>query len=855
MTAPRRSKGAGLTLALRYALRDLIGDPRGFGLFIACIVIGVAAISGVSGLSRSIAQGLAREGRTILGGDVSFTLTHRQLAPDERAFLETRGRVGEVALMRAMARRDDGEAALVEIKAVDPAAYPSFGALELEPAQPLADALRTKDGAFGLAADPLLIARLDAKIGDSLTIGAARFELRAALRSEPDKLSGGIGFGPRVLMGAEAFRATGLAQPGTIVRYVARMTLPGVASDEDVSRFAKEAEAAFPRAGWEIRKRDGVSPQFSRNLERFSQLLTLVALTALVAGGAGVANAVNGLVERKRQAYAILKALGAPASRVFTIALMQVLLVASLAILLGLVLGACLPLAGAKALRELADLPVAATLDASGLAMGALYGLLVTLVFAVGPLGRAHDVPVAALLRDEIDAAPRPLRPRYRIASALAMLALAATVLLSSADLKLTATYGAAAVMAALLLRGVAALVVRAARALPHARDARLRFAQANIRRPKGLAPALIASIGLTQTLLVSLALVEGAIHKELSRDDTLKIPRFYFIDAPREEAQAFQAFLEQRAPGARIEHVPMMRGRIVAVKGARAASLRVGDDAAWALRGDRGVTFSAGPPANSDIVEGEWWSADHTGAPLVSLEAGVAKGLGLSLGDEITVNVLGREITARVANLRRVQWLSYGINFVLVFTPNAFKDAPYSELFTIAYDGPDADARDAKITREAAKRFPMIAAIRVKDALEAADKIASQLALAARAASGVAIATAMLALASAVAATQTARLHDAVVLKVLGATRPWLASAYAMEFAMLGVVASLFATIAGSGAAYAIVEGFMKLDFVFQPGAVAGTTLGALAITIALGLLGTWRALAEKPGPRLREL
>ncbi len=207
------------------------------------------------------------------------------------------------AMARTLARRDDGEAALVEIKAVDPAAYPSFGALELEPAQPLADTLRTKDGAFGLAADPLLIARLDAKLGESLMIGAARFELRAALRSEPDQLSGGIGFGPRVLMGAEAFRATGLAQPGTIVRYIARVTLPGVASDEDVSRFAKEAEATFPRAGWEIRKRDGVSPQFSRNLERFSQLLTLVALTALVAGGAGVANAVNGLIERKRQAY------------------------------------------------------------------------------------------------------------------------------------------------------------------------------------------------------------------------------------------------------------------------------------------------------------------------------------------------------------------------------------------------------------------------------------------------------------------------------------------------------------------------------------------------------------------------
>ena len=176
------------------------------------------------------------------------------------------------------------------------------------------------------------MARLEAKMGDRLAIGAARFEIRAVLRAEPDKLAGGVGFGSRVLVSFDALKATGLVQPGTIVRYIARLALPGGPSDDDVARFADAAGAAFPKAGWDIRKRDAVSPQFTRNLERFSQLLTLVALTALVAGGAGVANAVQGLIERKRAAFAILKALGAPASRVFAIALTQVLLMATLAI-------------------------------------------------------------------------------------------------------------------------------------------------------------------------------------------------------------------------------------------------------------------------------------------------------------------------------------------------------------------------------------------------------------------------------------------------------------------------------------------------------------------------------------------
>jgi len=859
MSAARRRFLDYFPIALRFAARDLVGDPRGFAIFIACIVIGVAAISGVSGLARALSAGVAREGRAILGGDASFALAYRPLSVAERAFFAARGRVDELVQMRAMARRVDGETALIEIKAVDPERYPLIGAAETEPQAPLPELL-AQGGAefgaeFGLLADPLLAARLDLKTGDRLTIGAAHFTLRAALTSEPDKLGGGLGFGPRVIMSRAALEATGLAAPGSIVRYSARVALDAAAGDADVARLVADANAAFPQAGWEVRTRSAVSPQFSRNLDRFAQLLTLVALTALVAGGAGVANAVIGLIERKRMAFAIYKALGAPGSRVFAIALSQVMIVAAMAIVLGLAVGAAIPPLAAQALRRVSELPVYAAFDPSSLWSGALYGVLVTLAFAIGPLGRAHDTPVAALLRETIDEDARPTRLRYRIAAAASALALIATLLFASSDKKLALAYIGAAVVAFGALRGVAALVVKAARALPRARDGRLRLALANIHRPRSLAGALIVSIGLTQTLLVALALVEGAIHAEFARADAGKVPRFYFIDAPKEDSSAFNALLAKEAPGARISHVPMMRGRIVALKGVRVEKLRVADDVAWALEGDRGVTFSATPPENSTVSAGDWWPPDYSGPPLVSLESRVAEGLGLAIGDEIVVNVLGREIKARVKNLRRLDWRGLAINFVMVFDPAAFKAAPYTELFTVGYEGADADARDARIARASAKQFPLIAAIRVKDALESIDKIASQLALAARSAAGIAVLTAILALASAVAAGQRARRHDAVVLKTLGATRGWLASAYAMEFAILGAIASSIALIAGTVAAYAMTEGLMKIDFVFLPATVAATALISLTGAIALGLLGAWRALARKPAQELREL
>ncbi len=856
------SLGARLPLALRYALRDLIGDPRGFGVFVACIAIGVAAISGVGGISFSLAQGLAHEGRALLGGDVSIALSHRDFSAEQRAFLAAHGHVDEIALMRGMAQLEGREAqedapppALVEIKAVDSALYPPFGALETEPAMSVAAALAPEGATYGLIADSLLMARLEAKLGDRLSIGGAHFTIRAVTRAEPDKLSGGLGYGSRVLMSHEALRATGLVRPGTIIRYLARVTLPGAPSDEDATRFVESANKAFPQAGWETRKRDAVSPQFSRNLERFTQLLTLVALTALVAGGAGVANAVQGLVLRKRQAFAVLKALGAPASRVFAIALWQVLTMASLAIAIGLCIGAAMPFAAGEALRRALELPIAIGVDYRGLALGACYGLLVALVFSLPPLGRAHDVPVAALLRDdrESDFGKAPLR--YRLAALFSLATLAAVVFATAADKTLAAAFVASVLGAFLLLRGVAWLVMLAARRLPRARDARLRLAQGNIGRQGSLAPTLIVSAGVTVTLMVALGLVEGAIHAELERSGTGAVPDFYFIDVPKEETNAFSAFLEEAAPASHVEHVPMMRGRIVAVKNARAETLHPGEDAAWVLEGDRGITFSAEIPEGARLIEGEWWPKD-TKEKLVSMEERVAKGLGLALGDEISVNVLGREITAKLVNLRKVEWRSYAINFVMVFSPVTFEGAPHSELFTVRYPaGADAKSFDARIARQTAKRYPTVAAVRVKEALEAVDKIATQLALAARAAAGIAILTAVLALGSAVAASERARIHDAVVLKTLGATRAWLVTSNAMEFLCLALAASLFALAAGTGAAYAITEFLMKMHFVFLPGVIALTVLAALAATLVIGLAGVWRALSRKPGPELRSL
>ncbi len=307
-------------LPLRLALRELRAGLRGFYVFIACIALGRAGdrssrLAVGEPRKRARPRGPHHPGRRPV---VPSQSSAKSSAP-ERAFLEQQGRVSVAATMRAMARTNDGHTALVELKAVD-AAYPLFGAVALEPALTLPAALARTGGSFGAAADPALLARLDLAPGARVTIGDATFELRATLQSEPDKLASGLGFGPRLLISQEALRATGLLQPGSLVRWHYGVRLPDNDADEAaVRRVTAAAEERLPEAGWEIRSRSNASPGLERNVERFTQYLTLVGLTALLVGGVGVANAIKGHLDRKRDVIATLKSLGATGRGVFWI--------------------------------------------------------------------------------------------------------------------------------------------------------------------------------------------------------------------------------------------------------------------------------------------------------------------------------------------------------------------------------------------------------------------------------------------------------------------------------------------------------------------------------------------------------
>lgn len=848
------SKPSSLRLALRFSLREMRGGLRGFFVFLACIALGVGAIGGVNSVARAITEGVASEGQSLLGGDMRFELVQREANVDEIEFLRSKGELAVNAGMRSMARLEDGsDQTLVEVKAVD-GSYPLYGTLVTEPAMPLSELFDDTDGVFGAAASPILFDRLGIAVGDVVRLGNIRFELRSKITVEPDLVSDGFGFAPRLMVSLEGLRASGLIQPGSLVEHRYRLKLDETAGNAVIETIRQEANERFPQAGWSIRTRSTAAPALAANIERFSQFLTLVGLTALVVGGVGVANAVRAYLEAKRGVIATFKCLGASGNLVFAIYLVQIMLIAGLGIAAGLAIAAAMPLVANAFLSTVLPLPSAAGLYPDALALAAIFGVLVTLAFALLPLGRARDVPATALFREmgfEGRGLPRVI---FVLAALLIALALAGLAIAVSYQKTIAIIFIGAIAFSFLVLRVVSQLVQDVARRAPRVRSTSLRLAIGNIHRPGALTPSVVLSLGLGLTLLVTLALIDGNLRRQIVGNIPDLAPNFFFVDIQNTEVEDFAALLENQAPDGKIVRVPMLRGRVVALNGTDVDKMEIPAEGGWVLRGDRGITYARNIPENSTLAAGEWWPEDYAGKPLVSFSAEEAGELGLTIGDTVTVNVLGRNVTAEIANLRAVQWETLGINFVMVFSPNTLAGAPHSWLATLS--DPDAGLeQEAKVLNAVTRAFPAVTSVRVKDALDVVNRVVGQLATAIRAAAAVALIASVLVLSGALAVGNRARVHDAVVLKTLGATRRTLISAFSLEYLLIGLATAVFALAAGGIAAWFVISQIMTLPSVFLPEVAVATIATALVLTVGFGLLGTWRVLGHKAAPVLRNL
>jgi putative ABC transport system permease protein len=836
-----------LSLAIRYARRELRSGLSGFRIFLAALTLGVAAIAGVGSLGQAFLTGLSEKGQILLGGDIRMARQYVPADEKEQAFMAGYGRVTALATMRSMAThvQNPERRALIEIKAVDPL-YPLIGQVVLDPLMPLPAALDC-GVTCGAAVEDALLVRLGLKTGDMIRVGNTDFEVRARIVSEPDRVVGGFTLGPRVMLSREGLTRSGLIVEGSLINYTYKISF---ASETTPEEFRAAEEAAFPDGRWDVDDHTNAIPRVTRFVEQATMFLSLIALTALIVGAVGAGQAVEAFLERRRETIATLKAMGAEGGQIFLIYLTQIMAVACVGLLLGLVIGAALPFAVEYFFGASIPAPANYAVYPGPLALAAVFGLLAALGFAIPPLARAREIAPAGLFRDLV--APSHMRARltYRVAGVVIFATIAALSIALSPypEFNLGFLAGMAAVL--VFLRVAGGLIRRLISRLPRQRSQVARLALANLVRPGAPSTSIMVALGLGLTLLATVALLDASVRAEVEDQLPERAPSFFFVDIQRDQVEPFKQEIEQFKSASDFSATPMLRGRIVKLNGVPAEEANIAADSKWAVDGDRGVTYASVPPADTRVVEGPaWWPADYRGPPLLSFDAELAEGMGLKIGDTMTLNILGRDIEATIFNLRDVDFRTGGINFLNIMSPGIIDQAPHSFLATVRADAADEEPMFAAISRA----FPNITVVRVKETLAQVGELLAALARGVSVASLVTILAGVLVLAGAIAAGHRARLYDAVVLKVLGATRARLGAVYVIEYGLLGTLAGLAALGAGTVAAWSVAYFVLDIPFVFAARAVALTIIGGALGTLVLGLAGGFAALSAKPAQRLR--
>lgn len=833
-----------LRIASRFALRELRGGLRGFRVFLACLALGVAAIAAVGTVRAGIEAGLTRDGAALLGGDAEVEFTYRFARAEELAFLNgIADRISETVDFRSMAVVDrDGttERGLTQIRAVDDV-YPLVGAVQLDPVMPLADALADQGGVM----ERVLADRLGLVAGDTFRLGDATFTLRAILERYPDNASAGFGLGPRTIVLTDALAGSGLIVEGTLFSTQYRLDLPEGA---DLAALEQQAEDQFRDAGlrWrDSRRGAGGAEQF---VDRIGAFLILVGLSGLAVGGVGVSAAVRAYLAGKTSVIATLKTLGATRSTIFLTYFIQIGVLTLAGVTLGLILGAGLPVLLAPLIEARLPVPAVFAIYAAPLVEAAVYGILAALIFTLWPLAKTEDIRAATLFRDAFAASRALPRAAYLvvIAGLVALLIGAAVWFSGTVFLTLWTAGGITGsllilILAAALIRWVARKSRLAARG-----NTALRMALGSIGARGGESTSVVLSLGLGLTVLAAVGQIDGNLRSAFADDLPAVAPSYFFVDIQPDQIGGFRDRLDQDAAVSRYDTAPMLRGIITQINGRAATEVAAGH---WVVRGDRGVTYADAQPAGTEITAGAWWPAGYDGPPQISFAAEEAAEIGLQLGDTMTVNILGRDISGEVTSFRNVSWEDAGIGFVLAMNQSALEGAPHSWISTV-YATPEAEAA---ILRDLATAYPNITAIRVRDAIDQVIALVGGLSAATRYGALITLVTGFLVLIGAAAAGERTRTYEAAVLKTLGASRRSILASFALRSALLGLAAGVVALGAG------ILGGWAVATFVMDTGytVIWGNALliigGGIMASLLAGLGFALRPLAAKPARVLR--
>jgi putative ABC transport system permease protein len=848
----------GWQTAAKIAWRELQASRAKFVFVILSVAIGVAALTGVRGFSESFQRALLEQARSIMAADLSarmFRITSQQENARMDALAAAKGVertvVTETVSMASL--QGDPVPLLVSLKVVDPGRYPFYGTVMLQPAASLSSALTDST----VIVDDNLLVRLRAKVGESLKIGGQYFRIAAVITKEPDRLTAGVGLGPRVMMTRAAVEKTGLLQAGSRAteRYLFKL---GPQSGK-ISNMRLELEKILPDA--QISDFRETSPALSEGLDHATGLLSLICLVAMVLGAIGVGMAMRAHLQQRIDILAIMKSIGARSSDILRIYLLQTLLLGTAGALLGIALGLgvewALPVFFGKLLpiQPPLRLPIKSVSAAFGT------GILTTVLFCLPPLLDVRKIRPSVVLRKSVEAGEGDsghgvwFRLKENKAQWIAVVLIVAALGGIAGALSDSLTVGKwfAGCLCALLvvILAVAALTLRGLRAFLaktrlHLHSA-VRHGLANLYRPGNQSAAVLAALGTGVMLILSVFLMQNSIVKRMNSDATTSASNIFLIDIGQEELQGVKNLLAHQ-PGVqqKMEEIPIISARIVTIDGIGTEQLKV-KNYPKRLLSSVSVTWADTEPIGVKVEQGKWWlQGDANGLAVVDR---VARRLNLRLGSVIVFASGDKTIRTRVAAIYKVEGEHVFARSEFILSQKSLAGLP-SVWYGAVHVEPD---KIGALERQLFANYPTVTVINIADILETVQGVVRQITLVIRFLAAFSILSGAIILASSVASTRFRRVREVVVLKTLGVTRNRIGAVFSIEFIVLGLLAGVVGVIFANLLTRILLH---KMEVPFQR--YDTINIAAVFATVILATLTGWiasfRILGQKPLEVLRE-
>ena len=843
--------------------RDLKSAPGKFGFVVLSVAVGVAALVGVRGFSDSFRRTLSTEARSLMAGDLSARIFHPPTAEElgKVKAIEQQGIRGtwvtETISMASVP--PDPVPLLVSLKAVDPGEYPYYGKAELEPDMSLQQALQ---GDSAVVAEEFLI-RMNAHVGQTLRLGGRNFRIAAILKQEPDRISGGAGLGPRVMISQAALERTGLLAPGSRASQRLLMRLPdklppGFTAGSDTALLRKQLEAALPDAQV-MDFREG-NPALSQGLDNSTAILSLICLVAMVLGAIGVAMAMHDHLEQRMDMLAILKAVGAGSADLLRIFLLQTLGLGLAGGVLGVAAGvgvmAALPAVFGKLL------PVHATLQFPwrSIAAGLGTGLLTTLLFCLPPLLDVRGVRPVLVLRRLVEPGPEGIggwfakwwARRLQLAiSLVVILALGGIAWALSDSAKVGTWFALLFTIALVVLLVLAAVALRTLRFLLNRVRLRLpsslRQGLANLYRPGNQSAAVLAALGTGVMLILTVYLMQAALLRDLRASASPRLPNIFLVDVTTDEVAGVKDFFQHQAGVSQaLDLMPVVPGRFISLNGKPLEQLKEQHFPRRMLENAE-LTWADAPPEGDKVTQGKWWS--DAGAAQLAIGEGVAQRLHLGVGSAVELETGGTVHPLKVAAVYRADGQHLGSRVAFVLPSGQLKDQPATW-----YGGAHVDPKQvAAMERALFVAYPTITVINLADVLARIESVVDQITFVVRFLAGFSIFAGLMILASSIASTRFRRMREAVVLKTLGATRMRIVRTFSVEFSVLGLLAGSVGVVFANVLTRVLLRK-LEVGFHIEWTATLIALVGTAVLATATGWIASYRILGLRPLEVLRE-